>query len=58
MNPEKSPKPPTLLLLTLLALCSGLLLLHTLDDNIANGGVKNLQQKNSQLEQAVEKTKQ
>ncbi len=48
MNLVKIPKPPTILLLILLMLSCGLLLLHTLDENISQNGLQGLKDKQSE----------
>ncbi len=54
MNDQKIPKPPTLLLLLLLAASCGLLLLHTLTNNIQNGGLHEIQNAHAKSQGAYE----
>lgn len=51
MDLDKIPKPPTLLLLVLLMLSCGLLLLHTLDENISQDGLQGLKDKQSEQQE-------
>lgn len=55
MNTEKKPQLPMTLLLLLLCASCGLLLVNTIQKNIQNGGLENIQKKHSEEKKAYER---